>query len=85
MPDEFVRIEGKDFGGRTEDEKKRLDEHYHSETKQLASATLPGGVYALRYKPDGSTLAVAGEDGMIRFLNPADLKVMKEFVPVPLK
>ncbi|MEK0451507.1 MAG: hypothetical protein RL088_3775 [Verrucomicrobiota bacterium] len=85
MPDEFVRIEGKDFGGRTDDEKKRLDDHYHSETKQLASATLPGGIYALRYKPDGSTLAVAGEDGMIRFLNPADLKVMKEFVPVPLK
>jgi WD40 repeat protein len=85
MPDEFVRIEGKDFGARTDDEKKRLDDHYHSETKQLAAAKFPGGVYALRYKPDGSSIAIAGEDGKVRFLNPADLTVQKEFTPVPLK
>ena len=85
MPPEFVAIESKDFGGRSDDEKKRLNDHYHSETKQLAAAQFPGGIYALRYKPDGSAIAIAGEDGKVRLLNPTDLSVMKEFTPVPLK
>ena len=85
MPAEFVAIESKDEGGRNDDEKKRLDAHYHSETKLLAAADFPGGIYALRYKPDGSAIAVAGEDGKLRLLNPTDLTVTKEFTPVPLK
>jgi WD40 repeat protein len=85
MPDEFVKIEGKDFGARSDDEKKRLDDHYHSDVRQMAAAKFPGGIYALRYKPDGSVLAVAGEDGKVRLLKPDDLSILKEFVPVPLK
>jgi hypothetical protein len=34
------------------------------------------------YKPDGSLLAAAGEDGRIRLMNPKDAKVVKEFMPV---
>ncbi len=85
MPAEFVAIESKDEGGRSADEKKRLEAHYISDTKQLAAAQFPGGIYALRYKPDGSAIAIAGEDGKVRLLNPADLSVLKEFTPVPLQ
>ena len=85
MPAEFVAIESKDEGGRTADEKARLEAHYHSDTKLLAAAQFPCGIYALRHKPDGSAIAIAGEDGKVRLLNPADLSVLKEFTPVPIK
>jgi WD40 repeat protein/mono/diheme cytochrome c family protein len=84
MPAEMVAIEGKDDGARTADEKAKIAAHYVSDTKLLASAPLDGGVYALRYLHDGSGVAVAGEDGKVRFIAAADGKVVKEFVPVPL-
>lgn len=82
MPADIVAIEGKE--ARTEDDKKKLDAHYTSDVKLLASAPLETGVYALCYRPDGTALAAAGEDGKVRFINPADAKVVKEFLPVPL-
>jgi WD40 repeat protein len=84
MPAEMVAIEGKDDGARTADEKAKLSAHYVSDTKLLGSATLEGGVYALRYLHDGSGVAVAGEDGKVRFIAAGDAKILKEFVPVPL-
>jgi hypothetical protein len=80
----MVAIEGKDDGARTADEKAKIAAHYVSDTKLLASAPLDGGVYALRYLHDGSGVAVAGEDGKVRFIAAADGKVVKEFIPVPL-
>ncbi len=84
MPQEFVAIEGKDFGSRSAEDKKKLEDHYHSETKLLGSITLEGGIYALCYKPDGTALAVAGEDGKVRLLSVPDAKVIKEWIPVPV-
>ncbi len=69
MPQEFVNIEGKDDGGRSAEEKKKLDAHYHSETKLLASIPIEGGIYALCYQPDGAIVAAAGEDGKVRFIS----------------
>jgi WD40 repeat protein len=82
MPQEFVNIEAKDDGGRSAEEKKKLDAHYHSETKLLASLPTEGGIYAVCYKPDGSVVAAAGEDGKVRFISTKDAKVVKEWVPV---
>ena len=65
-------------------EKAKLAAHYESDTKLLGSVPIDGGVYALRYLRDGSAVAVAGEDGKVRFITAADAKVVKEFVPVPL-
>lgn len=84
MPADIVAIEGKDFGARTEEEKKKVEAHYTSDAKLLASVPLDTGVYALCYRPDGGVVAVGGEDGKVRFVNAADAKVAKEFVPVPL-
>jgi WD40 repeat protein len=45
----------------------------------------PGPVYAVAFRPDGKQLAWAGFDGTVRLSDPATGKVIKEFVPVPLK
>ena len=82
MPADILAIEGK--AGRSEEEKKQLEAHYTSDVKLLASTPMPGGIYALSYRPDGSSVAAAGEDGKVRFISAADGKVLKEFVPVPL-
>jgi WD40 repeat protein len=84
MPQEFVNIEGKDDGARTDDEKKRLAAHYVSDVKLLASVPLDTGLYALCYRPDGSAIAVAGEDGKVRMISTGEAKLSKEFMPVPL-
>ncbi|MHA3772174.1 WD40 domain-containing protein [Verrucomicrobiota bacterium sgz303538] len=84
MPADILAIEGKDFGARSDEEKKRVEAHYTTDVKLLASVPIDAGIYALRYRPDGSSVAVAGEDGKVRFISSTDAKVVKEFVPVPL-
>jgi mono/diheme cytochrome c family protein len=82
MPADIVAIEGKE--ARTDDDKAKLEAHYTSEVKLLASVPLEAGAYAVRYRRDGTGVVVAGEDGKVRFIARADGKVVKEFVPVPL-
>ena len=84
MPADMLAIEGKDEGARNDDEKARLAAHYVSETKLLATLPLEGGAYTICYRADGASIAVAGEDGKVRFVNTADAKVVKEFLPVPI-
>ena len=45
----------------------------------------PGPVYAVAFRPDGKMVASAGFDGMVRLNDPTTGKLIKEFVPVPLK
>ena len=59
-----------------------LGSPYTSDVKLLAAAKFDVAIYAVSYKPDGSLLAAAGEDGRIRLINPKDAKVVKEFMPV---
>ena len=84
MSADMLAIEGKDEGARNDDEKARLAAHYVSETKLLATLPLEGGAYTICYRADGASIAVAGEDGKVRFVNTADAKVVKEFLPVPI-
>jgi WD40 repeat protein len=84
MPQEFVNIEAKEVGGRSEEEKKKLEEHYRSDTKLLGAVPLEAGMYAVCFNRDGSLVAAAGEDGKVRFISVTDAKVVKEFAPVPV-
>lgn len=44
-----------------------------------------GPVYALAYRPDSKEVASAGFDGVVRLNDSETGKLLKEFVPVPLK
>jgi WD40 repeat protein len=44
-----------------------------------------GGLYVAKFRPDGKEIASAGFDGVVRLSDPATGKVIKEFVPVPMK
>ncbi len=85
MPADILAIENKAATGRSDDEKKTVEAHYTSDVKLLASLALDAGVYAVTYRPDGASVAAAGEDGKVRFIRAADAKVAKEFIPVPLQ
>ncbi|MEQ1852826.1 MAG: c-type cytochrome domain-containing protein [Chthoniobacteraceae bacterium] len=82
MPADILAIEGK--AARDDNDKKTLEAHYTGDVKLLRGTSIEGGMYALAYRPDGSLVAAAGEDGRVRFINPKDGKVVKEFVPVAI-
>jgi WD40 repeat protein len=42
-----------------------------------------GGVYAVKFRPDGKAVASAGFDGVVRLNDPATGKLISEFNPVP--
>ncbi len=44
-----------------------------------------GAVYAVAFRPDGKEVASAGFDGLVRVNNADDGKLVREFVPVPLR
>jgi WD40 repeat protein len=84
MPDDIVAIENKAFTARTEEEKTKTEAHYTSDVKLLGAVQVPCGIYSVAYQPGGKTVAAAGEDGKVRIIDPANAKVTKEFVPVPI-
>jgi WD40 repeat protein/mono/diheme cytochrome c family protein len=53
--------------------------------KLISKLDVPSGVYVVKWRPDGKEIASAGFDGVVRLIDPATGKVVKEFVPVPLK
>jgi WD40 repeat protein len=42
-------------------------------------------VYGIAFRPDGKLVATAGFDGIIRLSDPTTGKLVREFVPVPVK
>ena len=84
MPADMLAIESRDEGARSDAEKAKLAAHYASDAKLLGTVPLDAGQFALRWLRDGSGVAIAGEDGKVRIISAAELKVVKEFVPVTL-
>jgi WD40 repeat protein/mono/diheme cytochrome c family protein len=82
MPDDILAIENK--ASRTDEEKRKEEEHFTSDVKLLASVPINGGIYALAYHPGEQTVVAAGEDGCVRVISAADGRIVKQFVPVPI-
>jgi WD40 repeat protein/mono/diheme cytochrome c family protein len=84
VPEKVVAAYKKTVQAQSAEEKKAIEDFVTSEVKLLGSVSLDTPTYALRFSPDGSRIAVAGEDGRVRFLDAEGAKVLGEFVPVPL-
>lgn len=84
MPDDILKIEGKDDGGRSDAEKQKLEQHYTSDVKLLGSIALDTGIYALHFSHDGARVIAGGEDGKVRIISAPEAKIVGEFTPVPL-
>jgi WD40 repeat protein len=82
MPDEIKGIVQKVVTSQSAEEKAKLEAYVTAGVEQLAAIELPHPVFALAYAPDGKSVAVAGPDGQVRLLNPADASVLQEFQPV---
>jgi WD40 repeat protein len=51
---------------------------------QLILSGHTGAVFGVSWKPDGSVIATAGADGMVRLFNAESGEMIKQFVPVPI-
>lgn len=57
-----------------------------NDAKLIAKMESPGGgVYAVAFSPDGKTVAAGGFDGYVRLYEAASGKLIKKFMPVPIK
>jgi WD40 repeat protein len=85
VPKDLRQLMGKVPGARNADEQKRLDEYKKSGIHEIARIAVPQSeIYSVAFIPDGSKVAAAGSDGMVRLFNAADGKAIAEFVSVPL-
>ena len=86
LPDNIKRIMGKVASSRNPKERKALSDYHAKDVKQLWKAKVDKGiVYAVAFRPDGKQVAAAGADGVVRFLDAASGKVVKEFSPAPVQ
>ena len=84
MPADIKGIVGKVASSQNGDEQKRLKEYVTSNVAVLAQAEVNTSLYSLAFSPDGTKIAVGGEDGIIRLFNAADGKVASEFPAIPV-
>ena len=85
-PAEIQAIVAKPGKTRSAEERAALDKHRQSLIHRTASVPVPGGsLYALAVRPDGSGIATAGTEGIIRLLNPETGAVVREFCPVAVE
>ncbi|MDA0838890.1 MAG: DUF1549 domain-containing protein [Planctomycetota bacterium] len=84
LTDELKKILNKVVDQRNAKEKEVITKYQEDGVKLLTSAEIEGGLYEVVFHPNGKEIAVAGADGQIRLINPADCNVIKSFMPVTL-
>jgi len=84
IPDRIIAIQSKVVTSRTAEENAAVAAFYKEGARQIAKTTVPAGMYAVAFAPDGKTVAAAGADGLIRLVDPESGAVRGSFSPVPL-
>ena len=83
IPDDIKKIMAKRVQQRKPQETIKVDKFHTDGIKEIAKVDVPdSGIYALAISPDDKTVAAAGSDGRVRFINTLNGKVTKIFVPV---
>jgi WD40 repeat protein len=70
--------------GSSLDGKGELRVYQAADGKVVSKLTGIGPIYSVSFRPDGTQVASAGFDGVVRLSDAKTGKVVKEFVPVPL-
>jgi WD40 repeat protein len=84
LPDNIKGIYGKVSTSRSAEENAAVEKYQTNGATLLHHVEMPCGMYTAQFSPDGTTVAAAGQDGIVRLISTADGKVTKEFVPVAL-
>ncbi len=82
ISDDFKKVLEKRVQEWNTEERKRYEDYVTVGADLLRKIELPTPVYSVRFASDGSTIAVAGGDGVVRFINPTDGKILRELRPV---
>jgi len=83
IPEDIKKIMAKRVQQRKPQEIIKVDKFQTDGIKEIAKVDVPNSsIYALAISPDGKTVAAAGSDGQVRFINALDGKITKAFVPV---
>lgn len=84
-PANIKAIMGKVPGARTPEERKVLSDYRDMGMKQVAKVAIDKApAYAVAFNAPGTTVAVAGGDGIIRFFDPTNGVLQKEFPAAPV-
>ena len=85
-PDAIKAIVAKPGKARSADERAALDKYRQGLIHRVAAVPVPGGsLYAVAVRADGSRVAAAGTEGIVRLLDPTTGAITREFCPVPLE
>ena len=85
VPGDIDGIIKKPVQNRNGGEKNKLNDYFKNGIKTIAAIeSIPSGVYAVAFNPDGSRIAAAGSDGLVRIFDTSNGEKIHEFVPVPI-
>jgi len=85
LPDDIKAIHEKRAQQWNADERKKIEEYNAKDVKLISrTAVSEAAMYAVAFHPDGKTLAAAGGDGKIRFIDPATGNIKSTFEPAPI-
>jgi WD40 repeat protein len=84
LSDDIKAIMAKVVSGRSADEKKKVEEYVTRNVKRISTANIDAGIYTVKFHPNGSTVAAAGSDGIIRLIDTQTGKVLHEVQPIAI-
>ncbi len=86
LPDAIKAVMAKVASSRSAQEREALEKYHTAGVKLVAKAEIERGiVYAVAFRPDGSAVAAAGSDGSVRFIDPENGAILKEFAVAPIQ
>ena len=85
MPDDIKKIVETVVTQQNAEQKKQLEDYVTQNTAPLSQTELPASVYTVAFNPDGTAIAAAGADGLIRLINPADGAILSQFLPITVQ